>query len=235
MGEEFVAEADTLARPLEEAGHVRNSQLPPVRSLDRSEDGRDRREGIVRDLRLGVRDPSEKRGLACVREAQERRVGEQLQAQLEARLLADGAQLGEPRRLVSGRGEAAIARTAVSAVRCNEPRARVREVGEQPPLLVEHLGPHGYAECDVLAVGPTLVRPLPVPPPRRLEARLPVEEAEISEIRVGQEDDVPAVAAVAAVRAALRHELLPPEAERPVAAAPAPDADPRAVEEHGLS
>ncbi len=130
------------------------------------------------------------------------------------------------------RGEPAVARAAVAAVRSDEARPRVREVGEQPPLLVEHLRPHGHAELDVVSVRPAPVRPLSVAPALRLEAGASVEEPEIAEVRVGYEDDVAAVAAVAAVGPALGNELLTPEAERAVAAAPALHADPRAVVEH---
>ncbi len=39
VGEELVAEADALARPLDQAGHVRDGQLRPVLRLDRPEHG----------------------------------------------------------------------------------------------------------------------------------------------------------------------------------------------------
>ena len=122
----------------------------------------------------------------------------------------------------------------MAAVRGDESRAGVREVGEQALVLVQHLRADRDAEHDVVAVGSALVRALPVPAALRLEAGAAVEEAEVAQVRVGHEDDVAAVAAVAAVGAALRHELLAAEAERAVAAAAAPDADPRAVVEHGL-
>ena len=51
---------------------------------------------------------------------------------------------------------------------------------------------------------------------------------------VGRQEDAAAVAAVAAVGAAVRNELLAPERDAPVAAAPAGDDDVHLVEEHRL-
>ena len=112
---------------------------------------------------------------------------------------------------------------------------KMNEVGQKAAVLVQLLRPDGHAELDVVAVRPPLVRALAVPAALRLEAAAPVEEAEVAQVGVGHEDDVAAVAAVAAVGAALRHVLLTPEREGAVAAAPAFDADPRAVVEHGIS
>ena len=75
VGEELVAQADAQARPLEQAGDVRDDELAPVCRLDRPEDGRDRGERVVGDLRGRVRDPAEKGRLACVREPEEGGVG----------------------------------------------------------------------------------------------------------------------------------------------------------------
>ena len=54
-----------------------------------------------------------------------------------------------------------------------------------------------------------------------LGAQMPpeAERREVAHVRVGDQDDVAAVAAVAAVGAALRHELLAPEGDAPVTAA----------------
>ena len=67
-----------------------------------------------------------------------------------------------------------------------------------------------------------------------LEAVLPGEEAQVAQVGVGDEDDVAALAAVAAVGPALGHVLLPPEAQAAVAAAAALHVDARAVVEHAL-
>ena len=74
-----MAEPDALARALDQPRHVGDRELAPVGRVDRAEHRRERRERVVGDLRLGVRDPAQERRLARVREAEERRVGEQLE------------------------------------------------------------------------------------------------------------------------------------------------------------
>src|SRR4029079_19815328 len=61
------------------------------------------------------------------------------------------------------------------------------------------------------------------------------EERQVAEARVGAKDDVAAAAAVAAVGPALRHVLLAPEAQAPVAAAAGKDVDAGAVVKHRAS
>ncbi len=113
-------------------------------------------------------------------------------------------------------------------------RAGVRQVDEQAAVVVEHLRAHRDSKDDVLAVGAPLVRALAVASALGLEAPEPLEVREIAPVRVGHEHDVSAMATVAAVGPALRDVLLAPEAQRAVTAAPAFDADPRAVVEHRL-
>ena len=69
----------------------------------------------------------------------------------------------------------------------------------------------------------------------RVEDRLGTEGREVAQIGVGDEDDVAAAAAVAAVRPALGDELLASEAEAAVAAAARLDADADAIVEHAHS
>jgi hypothetical protein len=66
------------------------------------------------------------------------------------------------------------------------------------------------------------------------EPPLALEERQVAAIGVGEEDDVTAVSSVTAVRAALRHVLLAPEAERAVAPTAAAHLDAGAIVEHEL-
>ena len=59
VGEELVAEPDAFARTLDQPRHVRDHELPAVGRLDRPEHGLQRRERILGDLRLRVRDARE--------------------------------------------------------------------------------------------------------------------------------------------------------------------------------
>ena len=117
MGEELVAEPDAFARTLDQARHVGDGELSPVRSVDRPEHRRERRERVLRNLRLRVRDPPQQRRLAGVGKADERSVGEQLQAKLEPQLLTGHSRLGEPRRLPRRRRKALVPATREPAAR----------------------------------------------------------------------------------------------------------------------
>ena len=110
----------------------------------------------------------------------------------------------------------------------------MREVGDQVPVGVEHLCADRDVELDVGAVGAVLARAAARLAAARAEARLRAEPREIAPVGVGDQDHVAAAAAVAAVRAAARHELLPAEADRAVAAAARLDLDAGAVCQHGV-
>ena len=142
-------EARALARTLDQARDVRDRELPAVGRIDRSEHGRDRRERILRDLRLRVRDPSQQRRLARVRLTDQRSVGQELQPQLEVALLAGKPDLGEARRLPCRRCEPAIAATARAASREHDARSRAREIRYELAVL-EDLRPGGHAKLDGL-------------------------------------------------------------------------------------
>ena len=102
-----------------------------VGRVDGAEHRLQRRERVVRDLRPRVGDAREERRLARVRQADERRVGEQLEPQLELERLAGQAGLREARRLPRRRREVAVAPPAAAA-RATTTRGRsVREVGDR--------------------------------------------------------------------------------------------------------
>ena len=108
----------------------------------------------------------------------------------------------------------------------------MREVRDEPLLGVEDLGADRDGEHGVLPVG--AVRH-PAAAPAALARAHPLVRPDAGEVtapRVGVEDDVAALAAVAAVRAALRHELLAPEVDRPVATAAGDHGDVGVVVEH---
>ena len=149
VSEEFVSETDALARPFDQAGYVGHRELPRgIRSVHGAEDGCKRREGILRDLRLRIRDPRQQRGLSGVRKPDERRVCQQFQAKVERRFLAGQAGFREPRCTARRRGETLVAPTWASAARCDHAGSRRREIGDDLLLLVEHLGSDGDAKLE---------------------------------------------------------------------------------------
>jgi hypothetical protein len=101
----------------------------------------------------------------------------------------------------------------------------VCEVREHASVLVEHLGPHGYAELDGGTGGAVTVRALAVATALSAEVAFPLKEGEIAKIGVCHEADVAALPAVAAVRPALGYELLAAKADRAVTAATPLDRD----------
>ena len=230
--EELVAEADALARALDQPWDIGDDELPPVRGLDRPENGRKRRERIIGDLRPRIRDAREERGLARVRKPDERGVGEQLQTQLDLPLLTGHADLGEPRRLPRRAGEVLVAASARTAARDDDARLRMREVGDEPAVRVDHLRPDRDVQHRVLAAGAVREASSAGAAAPRVELLIGPEAGQVAPPRVGDEHHVPAAAAVATVRTAPRHELLAAEVDRPVPTAASLNKDARLVVKH---
>src|SRR5919197_1308250 len=232
--EELVAEADALARALDEARHVGDGELAAIGRVDRSEHRRERREGIVGDLGPRVRDAGQERRLAGVGEPDERRVGEELQPQLEPELLAREPGLREPRRLARRRREAAVAAPARAALREKRARARGGAGDDETALLLEDLRPDRDAQLDVLPVGAVLLPAASGRAVAGLEPLLAREAGEVAPVGIGDDGHVAAAASVAAVGPALGHVLLPAEAQPAMAAAARLNANLRSVVEHRL-
>ena len=110
------------------------------------------------------------------------------------------------------RQEAGVAATSSSARGGEEPVAVVDEIGEHvPPVVVAHDRALGHRDHRVGAAGPVAALALPVDavvgPPMRMVAK----REQRRDVAIGHEPDVAAVAAVAAVRAALRDVRLAAE------------------------
>jgi hypothetical protein len=231
VGEKLVPQPRALARALDQARDVSDHQLAVIR-VDGPEDGLDRGERVGRDLRLRVRDSAQERRLARVREADERGVRKQLEAQLEVALLAGEAGLGETRRL-AGRGRKTfVPAPSEAAAGEHDSSAAAGQIGDEPALGVEHLRSRGRAQHDVVTCRAVTSGASARAALASLEALLRPEAREVAQVGVRDEHDVAAGAAVAAVRAALGHVLLPPEAERAVAPATRLHVDAGAIREH---
>ena len=212
VGEELVPEPYAFACSFDQTGDVGHDELPAVRRFHRPEDGRERRERILRDLRPSVRDPGQERRLACIRETDERGVGEELQAKLDLLLLTGQADLREPRRLTDRPGEVLVAAAPQAALRNHDPRARVREIGNEL-VAVEDLRPDRHAEDRVLSAGAIRETSAPASPPTAAELLVRTKAGEVAPARVGDDHDVASVTAVSPVRPAARHVLLAPEVD----------------------
>jgi hypothetical protein len=107
-----------------------------------------------------------------------------------------------------------------------------RAIRDEPLVRVEDLRPDRHGELRSVAVGP-------VREPAAARAALAgadplvgTDPGEVAPPRVGDEHDVAALAAVTAVRPALRHELLAPEVDRAVTAATGDHRQLRSIVEH---
>ncbi len=222
VGEELVPQPDAVRGTLEQPRDVRHRELAVIVELDRAELWRERRERVVGDLRPGVRDPPDERRLAGIREAEQRGVADHLEAQLDLALLAILPHLRGAWRLTRRRGELAVPASAASAVRDDDARSRMRQVGDRRIVAeLEDLRAHGHADDRVRAGLAGLVRALAVPAAVALQIALEAEGGEVAQVGVGEQHDVAPVAAVTAVRPALGDELLAPERHASVAAAAA--------------
>jgi hypothetical protein len=109
---------------------------------------------------------------------------------------------------------------------------RLREVGDEI-AAVEHLRADGNAHVDGLAVTAVLARAAAVAALARLDRMSALQVCEIAERWLGDEDDVSASSAVAAVRPAFGDELLAAKRQPAVATAAGLDVKIRAVAERG--
>src|SRR5690606_34191225 len=142
-----------------------------------------------------------------------------------------------PRRAVHARLEARVAAAAAAALRDEQGVAVVREIAEQ--LLgvdVADLGPFRDLDVEIGARGTRHVLARTAAAVLGLEAPLHAEVRKRVDAFARDEINTATVAAVAAVRAAARNELLAPEAHATVAAAAGLDIDVRFVDEfHGVN
>ena len=108
----------------------------------------------------------------------------------------------------------------------------MRQVGEQLPVLVEDLRADGNAQLGVLTGRTVLQRAAAAAATLGLDALVRPEAGEVAQVGVGDEHDVAAGAAVAAVGPALGNVLLATEREAAVAAPPRLHVDAGAIVEH---
>ena len=173
---------------------------------------------IVGDLGLGRADHADQGGLAHVGEADQAHVGNQLQLQTHLILLAGQTGLGELGDLTGGAGEMGVAPAALAAPGHHH-RLIAGDIGhDQAAGRVPDHGAAGHPDHQVggvfagaSAAGTVLAR-------RGGVLALIAEVHQGGQVVVRHKDHVAAAAAVAAVRPAGRHELLPVKTHRAVAA-----------------
>ena len=213
-------EPDPVGRAFEQPGDVRDRQLALAVQLDRAEVRRERRERVVGDLGRGVRDAAQQRRLAGVRKAEQRGVADHLEPQLELGRLAVLADLRGARRLAHGSREAPVAAPSAASAGDHDAGPGVREVGDgHLAARVEDLRAERHVHDGVVPAPARHALALAVHAALAAQVPAEAERREIAHVGIGEQDDIAAVAAVAAVGPALGHELLAPERDAAVATA----------------
>jgi hypothetical protein len=201
--------------------------------LHDAEVGHERGERVVGDFGLGGGDSANQRAFARVGHPDDADISEQFQLQPQRAPFARQALLGEAGRLAGGSGEVRVAASAFAPARSDESHARARQVCQQVARVgVVDQRTDRHAQRDRLAVAPLAVAPTAVPAAAGLVASLVVEVEQGAEVRVRDQHDAAAVAAVAAIRSSARHMLLTAERDTPVPAASRLHLNHRLVDKH---
>ncbi len=115
MAQEVVAETGTLTRALDDARDVRHDEAHALVDIYDAEVGIERREVVIRDLRVRLGHHAQQRALAHVGKAHQSHVREQLQLEHDVVALAGQTRLGKARHLTRRRREVLVAPAAAPA------------------------------------------------------------------------------------------------------------------------
>src|SRR5690349_20874412 len=226
MAEEAVADARAFSGAFDQPGNVGKHEFSALVAND-AELRAKRREGVIADFRARVRDAVEESRLAGIGKADQASVGEELQAKPEPHFLACFTSLVLARSTV-GRGlVAGVSATTHSTFEEDHPLSFACKIGEECAVFVvgEELRPDGNSDDEIVAASARAVRAGTAFAPRRAEVLGVAKVDERIQTRHRLEDDVAALTAVPAIRAAEFDELLAPEADGARAAGTRTDED----------
>ncbi len=208
VAQELQAEPAPAARAGDQPGHVGDGEHG-VAGLDHAEVGHQRRERVVGDLRSGRGHRGDQRGLAGVGIADEGDVGDALELEHGLERLAGLAEQREAGRLAPRRGERGVAETTAAAAGGDEAGADADQVGDQLTRLgVAYHCAVGHPDHQVAALGAGAVGALAGLAAGGALVRMAMQVEQRGHTRVDEQHDIAAPAAVTAVRAAERLELL---------------------------
>ncbi len=233
--QKLVSQSDADMGPFDEAGDVGHHELAIVADTHHAQMRMPGGEGIGGDAGLGPGKSAQKGRFAGVRFADQTHVGEQLQFQQDFAFLPGMSLFELAGGLMGGRGEVLVAVSAASTPSHDHLVAVADEILQQvattgvPDQCAER-NPNdrvGTASAGLqLALSMSAAFGLPV--------SMAGQMAEAGDVAVGTNDDVAAVAAVAAVRPTARNVRLPPEAEASVSAVTGFAVKRDLVDEHGF-
>jgi len=171
-------------------------------------------------------DGADQGGFSGIGHAEQPHVGEELQLELQAPVLALGAARELARRAVHARLEVQVAEPACAAAGDQHARAIAVEVGDRfARFEIAHDGAHRHAQLDVGRRSSVLVSAAAVlAVPRAVDARVAVVDQRV-QVAVGERIEAAAAPAVAAVGAAARDVLFAPKAGHAIAALAGMDFD----------
>src|SRR5262249_26520474 len=159
-------------------------------------------------------------------------VGEEFQLQPELSLLSLSTGLMTRGCAIRRRCEARVSAAPHPTRGHDRPIRGMGHVDDQSVVrLVEHEGPDRYMDLEVVTGTSGSLGALAVAPSLRMEDRLVPEGEQRIDFGVGDENHGAAMAAVTAIRPALRHELLAAERHAAVPTVAPQDGDPGFVDE----
>ena len=106
------------------------------------------------------------------------------------------------------------------------------EIGDEILVLVEHLCADRHAQLDVFSVRAVLAGAAPGSPASGCIPAFGAKPGQVAKVGIGNENDVTARAAVAAIGPTPGNMLLTPKAERPVSPTPGDRIEAGAIVEH---
>ena len=218
MAQEVVTKARALGCALDDAGDVGHDERNALVDVHDAEVGVERGEVVVCDLGARLRHNGKKRRLADIREADEADVGQQLQLEHDIVLLALKARFGKTGRLTRRRCEVRVAPAALAAAAEDERLGVGHILDDLVRFRVAHDGAARHADREILALLAELARALTVHAVVGDVFALVAKVHQRGHVVVDNEDDVAAVAAVAAVGAARGDVLFAVERHRAIAA-----------------
>ena len=218
MAQEVMSQTDALAGTLDQAGDVGADKACALTHRHDTQGGHQRGEVIVRDLGLGRADGGDEGGLSHIGETDQTHIGDQLQLQRHLNVLAGHTGLCKLGDLAGGRGKMRIAVTAAAAL-CDGDRGVVGQVrNDKAALGILDDGAQRHLDDKVLRVFAVAQAGAALAALRGHILALIAEVHQGGQVIVHHKDDIAAAAAVAAVRTALRNELLAAEASGTIAA-----------------
>ena len=235
VAQEVQAETTALTGARDEPRDVGDRERV-VPHRDHTEVGRQGGEGVVGDLGLGGRDHGDQRGLPGGRESHEPHVRHGLELERDVEDVAGLTEQSEAGGLTRARGQGSIAEAALAALRHDEPGSGPDHVGDRLAVRAYDDGARRHRQLQICAIRAVAVATHAGLALSRAGMRAVVEVEQRVDLWVHHQHHVAAPAAVPAVGAAQRLELLTVHGGTTVAAVPRREVEDYAVDEsrHGV-